>query len=61
MGNIVILPLPHDSRLACYDAWQKTSDQTAFGLRPRKVHFCLKISDKDAAEAQKCLPALSKT
>jgi hypothetical protein len=56
-GNIVILPLPDDSNLSCYKAWQKICDHTHFGLVPKNLRISLTFSSgDDAVEAQKCLP-----
>ncbi len=55
-GNIVILPLPNDSKLSCYKAWQSVSEQNNFGLSPRKTHLQLVFqSEQNAAEAQQCI------
>jgi hypothetical protein len=56
-GNIVILPLPDDSNLSCYKAWQKICDHTHFGLVPKNLRISLTFSSSDdVVEAQKCLP-----
>ena len=53
-GNIVILPLPMDKNLSCYQAWQKVSDQTIFGLKPGKINFHITFwSRQDVSEALK--------
>ncbi len=55
-GNIVILPLPNDSELSCYKAWQSVSEKNNFGLSPQKTHLQLVFqSEQNAAEAQQCL------
>jgi hypothetical protein len=55
-GNIVILPFPEDDRLSCYEAWQKISEQTIFGLRPHKTYLKITFhSQEDALLAQQCI------
>ncbi|MDV2988842.1 MAG: hypothetical protein P3T54_01595 [Dehalogenimonas sp.] len=56
-GNIVILPMPSDDGLQCYNAWQRVSSITNFGLSPRIENLNITFfSERDGLEAQKCLP-----
>lgn len=58
-GNIVILPLPDDEGLSCYQAWQQVCDKTHFGMQPRKLSFRASFPSKeDAQEAANCLPGI---
>ena len=55
-GNIVIMPLPDDSVLSCYKAWQDVSKQNHFGLIPRKTNLSI-VSRyvKNVADFEQCV------
>jgi hypothetical protein len=61
-GIITILPLPDDSALSCYTAWQNVCDKTHFGLTPKEksgLHLSLEFQSKEhLLEAAKCMPGL---